>query len=266
MQAFIFTSSSTSKKRRTQQVLGFALALLALSQSAFAADGQKKDRSLPPEEDDFAKTPFTEYGSFNEDAEEDAETRFMQYGRLFGISVGVGNEGVTGNRGQLWRGGFPLLELKMHYWFDFQLAIDLAFATGKHQYNAPSTSAPGSMVDVTTARIGVDLKYYFDVKNLSAPISFCNPYILGGAGSFSKTESNEADTTFNTSDSALFLTAGAGLEFAIKPRKTYFELEGRVMSATFKDTNSIYTDTSGSSLSDLGGMFYSVTGTFLFTW
>jgi outer membrane protein W len=265
MQASIFTSKSfTSSQLAKRGLVAFGIALLAFSQAALAADGQpKKDRSLPPEEDDFAKTPFTEYGSFNEDAEEDAETRFMQYGRLFGVSVGVGNEGVTGNRGQLWRGGFPLLELKMHYWFDFQLAVDLVFATGKHQYNAPSTSAAGTMVDVATTRIGVDLKYYFDVKNLSAPISFCNPYILGGAGSFSKTENNDADTTLNNSDSALYLTGGAGLEFAIKPRKTYFELEGRIMSATFKDTNNQYTD---QGLSDLTGMFYSVTGTFLFTW
>lgn len=265
MQAFIFTSKSLFLKQSLSKrsLASFALILLALSQSAGAADAQKKDRSLPPEEDDFAKTPFTEYGSFNEDAEEDAETRFMQYGRLFGVSVGVGSEGVTGNRGKLWQGGFPLLELKMHYWFDFQLAVDLAFATGKHQYPAPSTSAAGTMVDVATTRIGVDLKYYFDVKNLSAPISFCNPYILGGAGSFSKTESNEADATLNSPDSALYLTAGAGLEFAIKPKKTYFELEGRVMSATFKDTNNQVVD---QGLGDLSGMFYSVSGTVLFTW
>jgi hypothetical protein len=263
MQASIFTSKTRSSKR-SLAVLG--IAFLALTQSAWAADGQKRDRSIPPEEDDFAKTPFTEYGSFNEDAEEDAETRFMQYGRLFGVSVGVGNEGVTGNRGQLWRGGFPLLELKMHYWFDFNLAVALVFASGKHNFDAPSTSAAGSMVNVSTTRIGVDLKYYFDVKNLSAPISFCNPYILGGAGSFSKTQTNEADTSLNESDSALYLSGGAGLEFAIKPRKTYFELEGRVMSATFKDTNSIYQSASGSNLNDLSGMFYSVSGTFLFTW
>jgi opacity protein-like surface antigen len=258
MQASIFTSKQ-SLPRRT---LSLALLALALSGTALAADGQqKKDRSLPPEEDDFTKTPFTEYGSFNEDAEEDAETRFMQYGRLFGVSLGVGQEGVTGNRGQLWRGGFPLLELKMHYWFDFQLAIDLAFATGKHMYDAITPA--NSTVNVTTTRIGVDLKYYFDVKNLSAPISFCNPYILGGAGSFSKTQTNDADQASNDSDSTLYLTAGAGLEFAIKPRKTYFEVEGRIMSATFKDTND-QDPTRG--LNDLSGMFYSVTGTFLFTW
>jgi outer membrane protein W len=237
------------------------LLLLASPLSAQANDG-KRDRSLPPEEDDFAKTPFTEYGAFNEDAEEDAETRFMQYGRLFGVSLGVGNEGVTGNRGQIWRGGFPLLELKMHYWFDFQLAIALVFATAKHDYDSSSTAASGSVVNVATSRIGVDLKYYFDVKNLSAPISFCNPYILGGAGSYSKTETNEADSASNNADSALYLTGGLGLEFAVKPRKTYFELEGRVMTATFKDTNNQFSDT----IPDLSGTFYSVTGTFLFTW
>jgi hypothetical protein len=258
----IFTSKR-SKLPYLLSALRVGAILLAVSGTAFAADGKKE--KLPPDDDDFAKTPFTEYGSFNEDEDEDAETRFMQYGRLFGVSLGAGTEGATGNRGQLWRGGFPLLELKMHYWFDFQLGMDLVFATANHTQNAPSSSAVGSTVNVNTTRIGMDVKYYFDVKNLSAPISFCNPYILAGVGSMSKTESNDADSTLNNSDSALYLSGGVGLEFAIKPRKTYFELEGHVMTATFKDTNDnlSYQD---QGLGDLSGLFYTISGSVVFTW
>src|SRR5271154_3421653 len=126
MREFIFTF------KRLLFSTGFLLLLLG---SPAWADS-KRDRSLPPEEDDFSPTPFTEYGSFNQDADEDAETRFMQYGRLFGVSVGVGDEGVTGNRGQLWQGGFPLFELKVHYWFDFHLALDLGVSLGTHSYQS----------------------------------------------------------------------------------------------------------------------------------
>jgi hypothetical protein len=246
---------------RKALVVSLLALILAWSASAIAADS-KKDKSIPSQDDDFKNTPFTEYGSFNEDADEDAETRFMQYGRLFGVSLGVGSEGVTGNRGQLWQGGFPLLELKMHYWFDFQLAIDIAFATASHNY---SISVPvDSTVNVATTRIGVDLKYYFDVRNMSAPISFCNPYVLAGVGSFSKTETNEDNPSGNSADSALYMAGGLGLEFAIKPRKTYFELEGKAINATFKDTNSPVT--TGSGLGDQTGLFYTFTGTVLFTW
>ena len=38
------------------------------------------DRTNKPEEDDFTQTPYTEYGSFNEEKEEEEDTKFFQYG------------------------------------------------------------------------------------------------------------------------------------------------------------------------------------------
>ena len=98
---------------------------------------------MQPEEEDFSSSPFTEYGEFNEEQDEAADTKFFQYGRLFGVSLGLGFEGVTGNRGLLWQGGFPMIEMKVHYWFDFNVALDLGFA------NASSTSVIGSAAPAT---------------------------------------------------------------------------------------------------------------------
>lgn len=208
-------------------------------------------------------TPFTEYGEFNEEADEAAETKFFQYGRFFGVSLGVGIEGVTGNRGLLWGSGFPMLDFKVHYWFDFNNALDLGFFNVKHMYEVDT--ALGGQYDVTMFRFGVDVKHYFDTKDLSAAISFANPYVLLGAGSFTKTEvPDSAGTAATDTDSAFGLSVGGGLEFVITPRKSYFELEGKLHTVTFKDTySSMYNSYTGG---DLSGYFYTVTANVLFTW
>lgn len=213
-----------------------------------------------PEEDDFTSTPFTEYGSFNEAEDEEAETRYFQHGRFFGVSLGMGFEAVDGNRGLLWQGGFPVVDFKLHYWFDFNIALDFGVTVAPHYYN--TNNALGGHVQANLLRFGVDIKYYFDTKNLSAPISFANPYVTAGGGNFMKTQTyyslNKSDT-----DNSLGLSLGFGLEFAIKPRKSYFEVEGKIHMVYFNDTSS--TDFSPA-IPNLSGNFYTLVTSLLFTW
>lgn len=230
--------------------------------AAGAADASKaNDKTIKSEEDDFSNTPFTEYGEFNETSDEEADSNFFKFGRFFGASLGLGFEFVDGKRGALWQGGFPMVDFKLHYWFDFNFAVDLGFFTAQQYFD---TTAQGKgHVDVNILHVGLDVKYYFDTKNLSAPISFANPYLLLGVGSFSKTENSSLQGTQDT-DNSLGISIGAGLEFAISPRKLYFEVEGKVHFVTFKDTyNPIYKSVG---LDNLTGNFYTVSGNVLFTW
>jgi Outer membrane protein beta-barrel domain len=213
------------------------------------------------EDDDFYNTPFTEYGEFNESKVEDEDTKFFQYGRFFGVSLGAGFEFVDGNRGALWQGGFPVVDFKVHYWFDFNLALDLGFFTAQHFFD--TTIQNIGHVDVNIFHVGIDVKYYFDTQNLSAPISFANPYLLIGAGDFSKTL-NYTTQNVQDKDDSLGVSFGAGLEFAISPRKTYLEIEGKMHLVTFKDTYS--TQFSSLGLNDLTGRFYTISANILFTW
>src|SRR5438045_3135633 len=89
----------------------FVLWLGLLASPVWAAG---TDQTLQPEEDDYSATPFTEYGEFNEEAEEATDQKFFQYGRFFGVSVGLGLDGALGNRAKLWRGGFPMIDFKLH--------------------------------------------------------------------------------------------------------------------------------------------------------
>ena len=108
----------------------------------------------------------------------------------------------------------------------------------------------------------VDIKYYLDVKNLGAAITFASPYIFGGVGALSKSESNTTLSAPN-SDSSFSVSLGVGLEFPIVFRSSYFALEGRYFTQSFSDTN---TDEFKLRVTDLSGGFYTITGSLLFVW
>jgi hypothetical protein len=263
MPAFTFISKAS--------LTGLLLACLTFtcagSSLAFAAEGQApgpehphSDRTQLPEEDDYSNTPFTEYGEFNEEEVEAAETKFFQYGRFFGFSLGMGYQGVTGGRGLLYQGGFPLLDMKLHYWFDFNLALDINFHTAGNHF---STADRGD-IDVNILMVGIDLKYYFDTKNLSAPIAASSPYLIVGFGPMTKTEHYANQSVTTPAETSMGLAAGGGLEFTISPRRTFFELEGKFYYAKYNDT---YTQVYRSlGIDDLTGLFYTVTGSVLFAW
>jgi len=210
--------------------------------------------------EDFQSSPYMDFGEFNEDEDEAAMTQYLQYGRFFGVSIGVGSHGATGNRGILWSGGFPLIDFKIHYWFDFNFALQMGFQTTSHFY-----TRLGERTDVNLNRIGIDLKYYFDTRDLSSAVTFAGPYLLLGGGSFSKTENNLSQD-LSESDSTFGLSAGFGLEFTINPKKVYFFFEGRYdLMSNFKDTQTTDFEESNG-LTDLTGNFYTFVGGFLFTW
>ncbi len=223
------------------------------------------DKTVRPEDDDFSGTPYTQYGEFNESSDEEADTQFFQLGRFFGLSLGLGFEAPDGNRGKLWQGGFPLVDIKVHYWFDFNFALDLNFYTVNHYFVASAAGITGVQYQVNMFRAGVDLKYYFTTKNLPAAFSFANPYLIGGVGAFSKSEYTAITGVTPTTLTAVGASAGAGLEFVLSPKKTYIELEGKVSIVGFYDNGSNAYNTSNG-LPNLNGNFWTLSTNFLFTW
>lgn len=249
-------------------------ALLAFAQPALAIDAPApapSGRTDMPEEDDFRQTPYTKYGEFNSDEDEDEDTRFFQYGRFFGLSLGAGYQGATGNKGVLYNGGFPAFEMKVHYWFDFQLAMTLGIYTAKHFFNGALDAYqddPNSpnRYDLTMFKVGADLRYYFDTKDLSAPITFAGPYVTVGFGSYSRTLTNKTAADEPIEETSIGFNFGAGLEFVLKPKKTYFNIEAKMHSVTFEDSDAGVTLSGGTTLPDQGGLYFSLMGAFLFTW
>ena len=240
--------------------------ILSGVREAKADGGSKEDKTLQPEEDDFSSTAYTEYGEFNEEENEAADMKFYQYGRLFGFGVGVGFSGATGNRGKLYQGGFPLINVRTQYFFDFNLALGLDLTSIKHSYEV--SAARGAHHDVSIATIGVDLKYYFETKDLAATLSFANPYIVGGVASYTQADVSTLEGSASAEkDSSFGLNAGFGLEFAISPRNAYFTIEGRLHQVKFKDTSDgRYGEAADGGYQNLEGYFYTVVTGFTFTW
>jgi hypothetical protein len=263
MLASTSTSRSLPGRLLTAAVLLLGTAFFLPSSDAFAAyEGVLLAKTGDKhEEEDHTETPYTEYGEFNEEEDEAAETRFFQFGRFFGVSIGVGYQGIIGNRAVLYQGGLPALDFKVHYWFDFHLALDINYFTVAHFFD--TTVRSQGHVDVNMARLGVDLKYYFDTKNVSAAISFSNPYLIFGLGSISKTE-YALGTATTTTDSALAMSVGGGLEFVVSPRRTYLEIEGKASFPTFQDSSTTAYQAVG--IDDLTGIFYTFSASMLFTW
>lgn len=260
--ASISNQKSSRMLRSAVSVLLLAVALTHFNATALAAD----DRTQQPDEDDFSSTPGLEYGDFNEEAEEAEATRFFQFGRFFGVSFGLNYEGATGNRGRLWKPSFPGLDFRFHYWFDFQLAMELGIYTAGHSYDAPIR---GGANDANITWFGFNFKYYIPTRDLSSGITFASPFIAVGAGSYAKSESNPNNVAKAPpdKDAKFGFSAGAGLEFAIAPRKSYFILEGKAHFVHFKDTQStVFSNEADGGLPDLTGMLYTFTGSFLFTW
>jgi hypothetical protein len=216
----------------------------------------------PSNSDEVITTPYTEYGEFNNPpGEEETNTIFFQFGRFFGVSLGLGSEFADGYRGTLWQGGFPLVDFKFHYWFDFNLAVDMGFSIATHFYDTKANNI--GRVDVSMFHPYFELKYYFDTRNLGSAISFSNPYLIIGVGSFTKTE-NYLLLGQQDSNSGLGLSLGAGLEFVISPKKTYIEIEGKVHFVRFKDTYTTLFSSQG--LPNLTGNLYTVNCNLLLTW
>ena len=269
MPAFISTSSLTRIGATAFTALLFAfvgpLARAADTPNGGAATPPSGDRTNKPEEEDFTQTPYTEYGSFNEEKDEEEDTKFFQYGRFFGVSLGLGIETIDGDRGTLYQGGFPTFDGKIHYWFDFNFAIDIDFYLAQHYFvGQPSSALPGRF-NVNIMHLGIDFKYYFDTKNLAAAISFANPYLLVGSGTYTKsTVAAQGQASGSDTDTQVGFDAGAGLEFALKPRKVYFTTEARINIVSFNDVNTQAFNSQG--LPDLHGNFYTFIASLLFTW
>jgi hypothetical protein len=114
--------------------------------------------------------------------------------------------------------------------------------------------------------LGANLRYYLDTRDASAQVAFANPYLQIGVGSYTLSQSTPSESAVDK-DSAFGLSGGGGLEFALKPKSAYFQIDARLHSVSFRDTYTTRFNVPGAgNLSDLTGLFYTFGANFLFTW
>jgi len=232
------------------------MALLASTNESWAQGAptpQKKEETRLFD----GSSPHLEYGSFNLNEEENEDTQFFQYGRFFGISIGLGYQSATGNRGKLYDSALPRFDARMQYWFSFNLAGDLGVFFANHSFSTGTTNYEAKLIGY-----GFHLKYYFDVKNSSAAISFANPFILGGIGAMSKSQSSLTSSQPDT-DSTMSVDFGGGFEFPVVFKKTYLTVEALYHTQNFADTQDPDLSPDHSLLT---GGFFSLMCHFMFVW
>jgi hypothetical protein len=241
---------------------------VSVTGDADSTGGPGAGRTTEPEEDDYKQTPYTSFGEFGDDDEAE-DTKFFQYGRFFGVSLGLGYEGATGNRGSLYTGGLPSFAVRVHYWFDFNFALTLGIYSAKHQYTGFKESTGGTTTqknDVDIFEFGAELRYYFDTKDATAPVTFAGPFLLVGLGNYSKSETDVSSPDAVAKDSALGISFGGGLEFPLKPRKVYLDLETQFRAVSFKDDGLSVTASNGKVIKDSSGMLFTLMASVLFTY
>lgn len=236
--------------------------------SAGAADssaqgsGKKGDSS----EDEIISGPFSEYGEFDSSEDEAEDEKFFQFGRFFGIGLGAGMTTAMGNAGKLYQGGFPTVDFRVNYWFDFHFALQVDVQNSKHNYNI----LPDGPSEVNLFRVLFDVKYYFDTHDLSAPITFIGPHLIAGGGFYQRTDNIGAgigsSATGNSlqAQTAFGFNFGAGLELTLKPRKTYLQFEALAHMVSFGDQFDPKFKDAG--IPDRTGMWISAGIALLWTW
>lgn len=237
---------------------------LGVSTTATAAERRSDDPNVGG--DEIISGPFSEYGEFDSSEDEAADERFFQFGRFFGVGLGVGNTIATGNAGLLYQGGFPTVDFRINYWFDFNFVLQLDIQNSKHNYDVQ----PDGLTDVNLFRTLFQIKYFIDTRNLSAPITFISPHLIAGGGFYRRTDnvgSGSSDATVaNVTESvnAFGFNAGLGMELTLKPKKTYLQIEGLMHFVQFSDSRDQRFAAQG--IPDKSGAWISAHVAIMWTW
>ena len=234
------------------------------AQPALSAPGDPNAPAIPSgkkEETELfdQSSPYLEYGDFNMAEEENQDALYFQYGRFFGFSLGLGYQTATGNRGKLYDPAIPRFDIRIHYWFNFNFALELGLFMANHSFKYENTTFETKFIGY-----GMHLKYYFDVRDASAALTFSNPFLSGGIGAWSMSQT-KVGSTQPDKDSTLSLDIGGGLEFPIVYKKTYFILEALYHTQSFADSNGNNNEF-GNRVPDLNGGFITLMGHFMFVW
>lgn len=219
------------------------------------------------------------FNDFNEDLESAQimeDERFYRYGRFFSFQVGIGVTSFDGNRGAAYENEPPSYSLGLNYFLDFNSSFGLGVAFSKHNMFFPNATdgsglTPFEFVNVSMFRVFFNYRFYIDTSNLGTAITWSNPYFTGRMEYWYTTNKyidrpDEGDDT----GGGFGVGMGFGLEFPIKLKETYVNLEFLFHTVNFHDKftkkYAIIDGESGVGFDDLSGNAYSTMVAYVFNW
>jgi hypothetical protein len=218
------------------------------------------------------------FSDFNEDLEDTQimeDERFFKYGRFFSFSLFLGVTQFDGNRGSIYNNDPPTFGMSINYFSDFQSAWGFGFAFSKHSYfiNAATEGfdpdGPG-FVEVSMLRSFFSYRYYIDTANLGTAITYSNPYLTGRL-EYWYVSNKFLDLTEEPDDKGggIGVGLGFGLEFPIKLKESYINIELLLHDVAFHDKDSrrlTPKNDGGLGVDDLSGYAYTTTIGYVWSW
>ncbi|MBD64234.1 MAG: hypothetical protein CME62_03450 [Halobacteriovoraceae bacterium] len=202
--------------------------ILVLPSATFAQDFSSQF------EDDGLSTDGNIFQDFNEDLEAAQvmeDERFYRYARFFSVMLGLGFTTFNDNRGLAYEDNHPSFNFGLLYFMDFQNAFVMGMAYSKHTMFI-DTFVQGSptqiigAVETSMLRPYMGFRYYIDTTDLGTAITYSNPYFVGRVEYWYQTNSfPERDGFSDQEGGGLGVGIGAGLEFPIELKETYFNIE-----------------------------------------
>ena len=220
---------------------------------------------------------FTDFNDDLRTSQIHEDERLWHYGRYFSFHLGTSLTSFDGNRGLLYKNDPPGYGLGFYYFSDFQSSFGLGFQYTKHHFfiNQPVFAYavdPLGFVDVSILRVYFSHRYYIDTTNLSTALTYSNPYFVGRMEYWYLTNKFvDQSRLLEDSGGGLGFSVGFGLEFPLKLKETYINLEFLVHSVNFHDKHTqdyapIADNPNGYGFADLTGRAYSTSVNYVFNW
>ena len=220
------------------------------------------------------------FSDFNEElemAQIQEDERLWRYGRFFSLYLGLGLTSFDGNRGLLYKHDPPGLAFGFYYFRDFQSAFGIGIQYTRHHFTIERpvfsyAQNPLGFVDVSALRFYLGYKYFIDTTNLSTAITYSNPYFAGRVEYWYLTNRFRDQRAIpDDTGGAVGISLGFGLEFPVKIKESYINLEFLAHTVNFHDKYTqdyapVATNPDGYGFSDLSGRAYSTTVNYVVNW
>jgi hypothetical protein len=260
------------------RTLALMILLLNLSSPLHAQFGDSDD--LPIDEGDL-NVGGDIFSDFNEDLDSTQiaeDERFYRYGRYFSFNIGLGMTTFDGNRGNAYDNQHPSYNVFFNAFMNFQNSFTLGFGYSKHFLDAPLPTVghkdePARSVQINMLRVFFGYRYYLDTTNLGTALTYSNPYSTFRLEYWYQTNKYDPDINEpNKQGGGLGFAIGGGLEFPVRLRESYINVEALIHSVNFfdKDTREWQSLSDGTSqgfgYDDLKGNVYSIFINYVIHW
>lgn len=234
-------------------------------------------------EDDDLNVGGDIFTDFNEDIDASKvmeDERYYAHGRFFCFSIGLGMTSFGGNRGKAYENENPTFNIFFTFFQNFQTAFTLGLGFSKHHmfiaepiegaqgFSGADNQGPG-FIEVNMLRVFFGHRYYFDTANLGTAITYSNPYLTGRLEYWYQTNKFIDQEIMNDISGGGFgFGAGVGLEFPLKLKESFLNLEMLLHTVNFYDKfTKFYRGINGvGGYDDMTGLGYSTTVNYVMNW